>query len=332
MSEDLRRRVALHLFLGVIETIPFFSGIPDRFLGTLCLALETKIFLPFDCIIYRGEVGKEFYIIESGTAEVLLDCYAENIGTHDAHEPVVSSDEDLTNESKTKEDEATDPSAREGQEPVLLSAGAFFGEVALVMETRRQATVRAVTLCEILVLQRSVFDEMMQEVPDFASQIRELALTHHQISDGAAKLAASFLETLHLNSLSLDAAAHGSENIQENRHRKLKSTNVPKPSKNAKSSTVVSPADREDDETYNMDSYMENDVLSNAAKLHEQKRDDTVPVAPPTRGFVHRRTRVQRTDPTGIKTASLQRRIDASNKRKVRQVSCEEKGARSSRN
>ena len=63
MSTDLQRKLALHLFKDVISHISFFSEIDDLLLGEICLSLRTRIFLPGDMILFKGDVGKELFII-----------------------------------------------------------------------------------------------------------------------------------------------------------------------------------------------------------------------------------------------------------------------------
>ena len=47
----------------------------------------------------------------------------------------------------------------------VLEDGDFFGEIALLEEVRRTATVRALTPCLLLVLDRADFQELLAEVP-----------------------------------------------------------------------------------------------------------------------------------------------------------------------
>ena len=73
MSTDLQRKLALHLFKDVVSHISFFSEIDDLLLGEICMSLKTRIFLPGDMILFKGDVGKELFIIAKGVVEVLRD-------------------------------------------------------------------------------------------------------------------------------------------------------------------------------------------------------------------------------------------------------------------
>lgn len=144
MSTDLQRKLALHLFKDVVSHISLFSEIDDLLLGEICLSLRTRIFLPQDMILFKGDVGKELFIIAKGIVEVLRD--------------------DLP------------PSQRHKASPILLHNGSFFGEIALIMETRRTCSVQARTICETNILEQDTFDTILQRNPDFARRMNELVV------------------------------------------------------------------------------------------------------------------------------------------------------------
>mmetsp|Transcript_16356 Transcript_16356/g.35337 ORF Transcript_16356/g.35337 Transcript_16356/m.35337 type:complete len:716 (+) Transcript_16356:3619-5766(+) len=144
MSTDLQRKLALHLFKDVVSHISFFSEIDDLLLGEICMSLRTRIFLPGDMILFKGDVGKELFIIAKGIVEVLRD--------------------DL-------------PDAKRRNAPrILLRNGSFFGEIALVMEVRRTCSVQAQTVCEVNILQQDSFDAIVRKNPDFARRMNELVV------------------------------------------------------------------------------------------------------------------------------------------------------------
>ena len=144
MSTDLQRKLALHLFKDVVSHISFFSEIDDLLLGDICMSLRTRIFLPGDMILYKGDVGKELFIIAKGIVEVLRDDLPAN--------------------------------KRRSAPRIQLSSGSFFGEVALVMEVRRTASVAALTVCELNILQQDAFDAIVRANPHFARRMNELVV------------------------------------------------------------------------------------------------------------------------------------------------------------
>jgi CPA2 family monovalent cation:H+ antiporter-2 len=58
---------------------------------------------------------------------------------------------------------------------IRLSAGAFFGEMALLAGTRRTADVSATDYCRFLVLERRDFDRFMARHPQVRTAISEMA-------------------------------------------------------------------------------------------------------------------------------------------------------------
>ena len=144
MSTDLQRKLALHLFKDVISHISLFSEIDDLLLGEICLSLRTRIFLPHDMILFKGDVGKELFIIAKGVVEVLRD--------------------DLPVSERLK------------APPIFLHNGSFFGEIALIMEIRRTCSVQARTICETNILCQHAFDTILQHNPDFARRMNELVV------------------------------------------------------------------------------------------------------------------------------------------------------------
>ncbi len=142
MSTDLKRKLALHLYKDIVSHISIFSDIDDLLLGEICLSLRTRIFLPNDMILFKGDLGKELFLIAKGVVEVLRD--------------------DLSEEE------------RQQNPPIYLDNGCFFGEIALIMETRRTCSVQAHTICEVNILQQKTFDTILDGNPRFARSMNEL--------------------------------------------------------------------------------------------------------------------------------------------------------------
>jgi sigma-B regulation protein RsbU (phosphoserine phosphatase) len=113
-----------------------FSGLEDPDLGALRQVIERR-HVPAGSVICReGEIGHEFYIVGAGQAAV-----SKRMG--------------------------------EGEEQVLATVGAgeFFGEMALVEHKPRAATVTALEEMELLVINESVFEQVVARNPIVALAI-----------------------------------------------------------------------------------------------------------------------------------------------------------------
>ncbi|KAG9403054.1 hypothetical protein AC1031_006596 [Aphanomyces cochlioides] len=115
----------LLIFLGIAEESQFQSTVylsspvqkskSSMFLGKVCMALETAVYLPGDTIIHKDEVGREMFIVRNGQVEVLA---GDKLPT-----PVMTSSSSLQ-------------LAPAVPLRIVLRDGDFFGETALVAEVR----------------------------------------------------------------------------------------------------------------------------------------------------------------------------------------------------
>ena len=62
-----------------------------------------------------------------------------------------------------------------GEEAVILGSGEFFGELALIREQPRNASVKAVGFCELLKLNRSDFDTFITLHPSVRDEVMRAA-------------------------------------------------------------------------------------------------------------------------------------------------------------
>ena len=118
--------------LGILRHIPLFSELEGLELILLEKKLEEVNALAGETIFEHGERGHHFYIIESGRVSVQI--------------PVVDKS------GQTDEVERAE-----------LGSGEYFGEVALLMDTPRTATVVAIEPTTLLRLDAHEFDELVSE-------------------------------------------------------------------------------------------------------------------------------------------------------------------------
>ncbi|GMI28185.1 hypothetical protein TeGR_g1413 [Tetraparma gracilis] len=179
MSSDLRGKLALFLYKDVIQGVTLFERVDDTFLSKICMELQTRVYLPQDWVILKGDIGSELFIISRGIVQVFVVDPMEEI----------SDDEDDGDGMPSEAVRATKRNnllkAAE-EESVLLRRGQFFGEVSLLMETRRTTSVQARTVTELNVLVQEVFEEILRESPEFAEEMKNLRASSG-VSGGSAR-------------------------------------------------------------------------------------------------------------------------------------------------
>jgi CRP/FNR family transcriptional regulator, cyclic AMP receptor protein len=118
---------------AILEKIPVFEGFSPRELAALARVLHRREYLPDEVIIRQDEPGLGMYIIQSGQAAVI--------------------------------------SGRDDVQLSVLDDGDFFGEVSLLDETPRSATVVARTHCQILGFFQSDLFALIERDPRFGVKI-----------------------------------------------------------------------------------------------------------------------------------------------------------------
>ena len=139
LLEDLPRplqiQISLELNRDILEKVPLFKNASEEFISALALRLKPAVYMPKDYIIKKGETGDEMYFISHGDVQVV---------------------------------------AEDGQTVyATLSDGAFFGEMALVMDSPRSASIRAVDFTDVYTLDKATFTNVLGRFPDIAQQIRK---------------------------------------------------------------------------------------------------------------------------------------------------------------
>lgn len=143
----LRLEVALHINREVISKVPLFQGADPSFISGIIINLKPIVAIPNAAIVKKGEVGREMFFISRGEVEVVSE-------------------------------DGTVVYAR-------LRAGQFFGEIALVTSGKRTATVRAAMFCDLFVLLKEDFDDVLADFPEQAKSILEAAETRYKILKAA---------------------------------------------------------------------------------------------------------------------------------------------------
>ncbi|TID31382.1 hypothetical protein CANINC_000011 [Pichia inconspicua] len=115
------------LYENFLKEVPVLQSLSSYERSKLADALNTEVFKAGENVVKEGEAGENFYFIEDGTAEVI----------------------------------------KEGQGVVAtLKKGDYFGELALLYDSPRQATVKAITPLKAVSLNKSGFQRLLGPAVD----------------------------------------------------------------------------------------------------------------------------------------------------------------------
>ena len=125
-----------HTYQALLQRIPLFAALSQNEIDHLCSRLQTENYSPGQAIIRQGEIGDRFYIIARGSVEVIIR------------------------------------SPRGVSEIVNhLGRGDYFGQVALLNDSERNATCRASVPTEVLALSRADFDQLVKVCFDLREKL-----------------------------------------------------------------------------------------------------------------------------------------------------------------
>jgi len=122
--------------LDHLKKVPIFSGLPRQELEWIARSLKERVYEPGAVIVKQGDPGVGFFLIAEGEVEV----------THNDH--------------KIRE----------------MGPGEFFGEMALMEDRARTATVTAKTRTKCLQLVRWDFRALLKENPELAVKMLEVVV------------------------------------------------------------------------------------------------------------------------------------------------------------
>lgn len=118
-------------YLHHLAEVPLFSALSKKELGLVARQGEDVRVEPGAVLCSEGSAGQEFFVILEGTAKV----------------------------------------SRKGAEVTTLGPGGAFGELALLDNAPRNATVTAETEMELVVLGQREFAGLIDEAPGFARKL-----------------------------------------------------------------------------------------------------------------------------------------------------------------
>jgi CRP/FNR family cyclic AMP-dependent transcriptional regulator len=119
--------------LELLHAVPLFSGCSKRELSDIATLTDELSLAAGAALMKEGEHGREFVVIVEGTVKV----------------------------------------TRNGRKVAELSDGDFVGEIALVADVPRTATVVASTPVRLLVLSDRSFQRLLREQPPLAAKVMQ---------------------------------------------------------------------------------------------------------------------------------------------------------------
>ncbi|EFC43344.1 predicted protein [Naegleria gruberi] len=137
----LQSEIYLSMNAELIEKVDLFKveGANKTFITSMVMALRPQVVLPGTKIVKKGEIGREMYFILKGYVQVV---------TEDPEPKVLAT----------------------------LDAGKFFGEISVIMDQTRMASVRAGTYCDLYVLTKESLKQIEEDFPLPVQKIREKAI------------------------------------------------------------------------------------------------------------------------------------------------------------
>ncbi|WP_231956282.1 ATP-binding cassette domain-containing protein [Aneurinibacillus soli] len=120
-----------------LRRIPILSTLDDELLDEISHYFVTESYAKDRIVLEEGDLGDKFYIIVRGKVEVLKN---------------------------------TD--SQEQKRLALLSDGDFFGEIALLQNVRRTASIRSVTPVILLSLRRELFQRVLKKAPHLQEMLQ----------------------------------------------------------------------------------------------------------------------------------------------------------------
>jgi CRP-like cAMP-binding protein len=119
--------------IALIWKIKLFSGLSDKELASVAAPFQDESYEPGSLVVEEGTTGSGFFVMESGRAMVSV----------------------------------------RGQELRELGAGDHFGEIALIADSPRTATVTAVTNLRCHTISRDDFRNIVEAQPTIAWKLLE---------------------------------------------------------------------------------------------------------------------------------------------------------------
>ncbi|CAL8098393.1 unnamed protein product [Calicophoron daubneyi] len=125
-SECLREQVINYNCRALVAAVPFFTYADQDFVSEVVTKLKFEVFQPGDLIVKEGTLGNKMYFIQEGIVDIIT---------------------------------------KDGEVATSLSDGSYFGEIALLTNACRVASVKAVVYSNLYSLDRDSFHSVLNNYP-----------------------------------------------------------------------------------------------------------------------------------------------------------------------
>ncbi|XP_074650570.1 potassium/sodium hyperpolarization-activated cyclic nucleotide-gated channel 3-like [Tubulanus polymorphus] len=126
LSECLREQIINYNCRALVAAVPFFTHADPLFVSDVISKLKYEVFQPGDIIIKEGTLGTKMYFIQEGIVDIIT---------------------------------------KDGEVATSLSDGSYFGEICLLTNAKRVASVRAETYCNLFSLSVEHFNAVLDNYP-----------------------------------------------------------------------------------------------------------------------------------------------------------------------
>ncbi|XP_025077225.1 uncharacterized protein LOC112553938 isoform X4 [Pomacea canaliculata] len=126
LNECLRHEVVNHNCRSLVASVPFFTNADPSFVSEVVSKLRFEVYQPGDYIIREGTMGTQMYFIQEGIVDIIT---------------------------------------ADGEVATSLSDGSYFGEICLLTNARRVASVRAETYVNLYSLSVEHFNDVLERYP-----------------------------------------------------------------------------------------------------------------------------------------------------------------------
>lgn len=132
LSESLKREILFYTHKDIVLNVPLFHALEPHEILRIIEKLKPQIYMPGDLIIQEGKKGTEMFFLTEGVAEILIK----------------------------KENKLLS---------IILSKGAYFGEIALITNSMRTSDVKAIDFCIVEIFTKDDYELLKQQYPGIFS-------------------------------------------------------------------------------------------------------------------------------------------------------------------